>query len=125
LDYGKSTAQIVVRPPLALPHVASDAASRFTLWPTDSWLGGHFLIASGGAKPDNILDQISGSAQCLLRQVRVALRRSRMQVSKQSLHDIKRYTSIDQETRERMTQIMQTNIGKARAFANPVLRKIQ
>jgi hypothetical protein len=91
----------------------------------DSWLGGHFLIASGGAKPDNILDQISGSAQCLLRQVRVALRRSRMQVSKQSLHDIKRYTSIDQETRERMTQIMQTNIGKARAFANPVLRKIQ
>src|SRR5262245_6236404 len=120
LDYRKSTAQIVVWPPLALPLIASDAAFRFTLWRTDSWLGGHFLIAPGGAKPDNLLDQISGSAQCFLRQVRVALRRSRMQMPQQSLDHIKRYASIDQKTRERMTQIVQSNIGKTRAFANPV-----
>jgi hypothetical protein len=44
----------------------------------DSWLGDYFLIGPGGAKPDNLLDQISGSAQCFLRQVRVALRRSRI-----------------------------------------------
>jgi hypothetical protein len=65
----------------------------------DSWLGGHFLIGPGGAKPDNLLDQISGSAQCFLRQVRVALRRSRMQVPQQSLDDIEGHTPIDQETR--------------------------
>jgi hypothetical protein len=91
----------------------------------DSWLDGHFLIGPSGAKPDNLLDQISGSAQCFLRQVRVALRRSRMQVPQQSLDDIEGNASIDQETRKRMTQIVQTNIAETRAFANPVPRKIQ
>jgi hypothetical protein len=41
----------------------------------------------------------------------------------QSLDDVKRHASMDQETRERMTQIVQTNICEARSFANPVPRE--
>src|SRR5262245_35658480 len=86
-------------------------------------LGSPLLIGPGGAKPDNLLDQISGSAQCFLRQVRVALGRSCMQMPQQPLDDVKRHASIDQETCEGMTQIVQTNIAQARAFANSVPRK--
>ena len=65
-----------------------------------------------------MLDQISRVAQCLLREMRVALRRARMQMAEQPLHHVERYTAVDEKAGKRMPQVVQPHVIETGAFAN-------
>ena len=52
----------------------------------------------------------------------VALRHADLGMPEQSLDDIERYAAVHQETRKRMTQVMEPNIGQTCATSNAVPR---
>ena len=95
---------------------------QFGLCPSDGVASRRPMPAarSTAGKRDDLLDQIGGAGQRLLREMGVALRGARMQMAEQALHHIERHAAVDQEARERMAQVVQADIFKTGALADTV-----
>src|SRR6185437_4611117 len=77
-------------------------------------------LALNAGEYHDLLHQLCGAGERLLRQMRITLRRARVQVAEQPLHDVERDAPVDQEAGERMAQVVQTHVFEAGALADAV-----